>query len=324
MDYNERPDFEGGISCDTAPFDMKTPIDYKVMMDYLDACEERYPFLARGVIGTTIAGRSIPFVRLGAEKAMKNVLYVGSHHAMEWITTSILLRFIGEYCCLYKLCRRIYSISMPFLFNNRTIYVVPMLNCDGVELQRYGVDPDFVMKDRLISMNGGSEDFSNWQANLRGVDLNHNYNAGFTEYKMLERELGIFGGGPTKYSGEYPESEPETASLVSFIRQIEPSMVITLHSQGEEIFYTSGGETTPRSRQMQALSGMSGYKLSEPEGTAAYGGLTDWFIKEFQCLHLQLNAGWNKSLPLKTFPRICAAREIFTATIVIQEVRNVC
>lgn len=319
MDYNERPDFEGGFTCDTAPFDMKTPIDYKVMMDYLDACEASYPFLVRGVIGTTIAGRSIPFVRLGAEKTMKNVLYVGSHHAMEWITTSILLRFIGEYCCSYKLCRRMYSISMPFLFNNRTIYVVPMLNCDGVELQRYGIDQNFVMRNRLISMNGGSEDFSNWQANLRGVDLNHNYNAGFTEYKMLERELGIFGGGPTKYSGEYPESEPETASLVSFIRQMEPSMIITLHSQGEEIFYTSGGETAPRSRQIaKALSGMSGYKLSEPEGTAAYGGLTDWFIREFKRPSFTIECGHGTNpLPLKDFfPVYVQLREmLFTAPL---------
>ena len=52
-------------------------------------------------------------------------------------------------------------------------------------------------------------DFTHWQANARGVDLNHNYDAGFLEYKQIEAEQGILGGGPTRYSGECPESEPE-------------------------------------------------------------------------------------------------------------------
>ena len=49
-------------------------------------------------------------------------------------------------------------------------------------------------------MNGGSEDFTRWQANVRGVDLNHNYDAGFDAYKQLEPSLGITGGGPTRQS----------------------------------------------------------------------------------------------------------------------------
>ena len=90
--------------------------------------------------------------------------------------------------------------------------------------------------------------------------------------------------GKSKYSGEFPESEPEVSALCNFIRfnQEEIQGVISLHTQGEEIFYRSKGYEAPRSEFIaKRISRMTGYALSEADGTASYGGLTDWFIKEF-------------------------------------------
>ena len=39
---------------------------------------------------------------------------------------------------------------------------------------------------RGLKYNQQSDDFSHWQANARGVDLNHNYDSGFYEYKKIE------------------------------------------------------------------------------------------------------------------------------------------
>jgi g-D-glutamyl-meso-diaminopimelate peptidase len=77
-----------------------------------------------------------------------------------------------------------------------------MLNPDGVDLQIKGIEAGGILSERLLKMNG-REDFSHWQANARGVDLNHNYDAGFHEYKKLEKENDICAGA-TRYSGEYP------------------------------------------------------------------------------------------------------------------------
>ena len=88
------------------------------------------------------------------------VLYVGAHHAMELITSVLLLRFVNELSEFVKTKSRVYSYDTKYLLSTRTIYVIPMLNPDGVDYQINGVSRDNVLYDRLIKMNGGSEDFS--------------------------------------------------------------------------------------------------------------------------------------------------------------------
>ena len=117
-------------------------------------------------------------------------------------------------------------------------------------------------------MSGG--DFSHWQANARGVDLNHNYKEGFDSYKAVERERGIC-PGPTLYSGEYPESEPESRFAASLVRALRPCLTVSLHSQGEELYFTERAAACAG-----WFSGVTGYSLSVAEGTAKYGGLTDY------------------------------------------------
>ena len=257
------------------------PIDYKYLMSTLQDYSERYPFIGITYVGTSVLGRGIPMVTLGdSSRRRKSILYVGCHHGMEWITTGILLRFIEEYCNAYEIGRYVCNVSIPRLYQRRCIHIIPQLNVDGADLQINGAG-DSVMKERLISMNGG-EDFSRWQANARGVDLNHNYDAGFYEYKALEKTLSIEDGCASKYSGVSPESEPEVASLTSFLRYSDDvGMVLTLHSQGEEIYCGDKNVYVPRRRSLASLiSRLTGYSLTSPEGTAAYGGLSDWVTRE--------------------------------------------
>lgn len=257
------------------------PFDHAEMMTVIGEMSARYPELSVGTLGRSMLGRNIPILEVG--KGKKRVIYIGAHHGMEGITAALLLRFVNEYIELWRAGSVIGKIPMRTLFEARSICIVPMLNPDGVEYALHGVSEDNPMRERVIAMNGGKHDFSHWQANARGVDLNHNYHAGFEEYKALEREMGIVGGASTKYSGEHPESEPETAYLCNYIRfQGDFSLALTLHTQGEEIYYTSCGESLPCSERIaRHLAELSDYRLAKPEGTAAYGGFTDWFIREF-------------------------------------------
>ncbi len=256
------------------------PFDYGEMMQALNSLSEKYPFAELFYLGNSILGRSIPVVKLGHGRG--EVLYVGSHHGMEWLTSALLVRFLWELCHAIEEEHRIYDISPALLLSARTLYILPMLNPDGVEYQIHGIDDDNPLGERVLEMNGGSEDFSHWQANARGVDLNHNYDAGFAAYKKLEADAGILSGAPTRYSGEAPESEPEVRMLCDFIRFHDSLRgVMTLHTQGEEIFYRSGGVELPRSRIIaRRLSELCGYKLSVAEGLASYGGLTDWCVQK--------------------------------------------
>jgi g-D-glutamyl-meso-diaminopimelate peptidase len=163
-------------------------------------------------------------------------------------------------------------------------------------MQINGIKKADVLYERQIKMNKGSEDFSHWQANARGVDLNHNYNAGFYEYKRIERELGIDGGAPTRYSGEYPESEPEVQSLCNMIRALNVERIYSFHTQGEEIYYTSGETEPSESLEIgKKFEELCGYKLSRPEGPAAYGGLLDWAITRMKIPSFTFECGLGKN-----------------------------
>ena len=301
--------------------DFPCPMDHDAMMRCLDLFIQRYDFLSVYSMGTSLFGKEIPMVRIGNEKAARAVLYVGAHHGMEWITTILLLRFINEYCEYYKGHRRIFNINPEYLFRSRLICIVPMLNPDGVDLQIHGAD-SVPFRDKLIEMNRGSTDFSHWQANGRGVDLNHNYNAGFAEYKALERASDILGGSPTRFSGEYPESEPEVGALANYLRFDDSiKLILTLHTQGEEIYYSSGSICPPKAKNIaRLLSRMSGYALSEAQGMAAYGGLSDWAIREMHLPSFTIECGKGiNPLPLQSnFSVYTAIREmLFTAPILV-------
>ena len=288
-----------------------TPLDHNGLSEHLQRYSERYSFLGIGSLGCSILGKDIPLLTLGHGPA--GILYVGAHHGMEWMTSLLLLRFVNELCEYARNNRTAYRMSVTQLLESHTLYVIPMLNPDGVDYQIHGVGGDNPLRDRVLRMNGGSEDFSHWQANARGVDLNHNYDAGFAEYKQIELDNGIPCGAPTRFSGEAPESEPEVAYLCNFIRFHEDLRgVLTLHTQGEEIFYQSGGRAPAKSASVaRRLSQLCGYRLSTAMGAAAYGGLTDWCVQKMELPSFTLECGRGTNpLPLSAcFPIYANLRE---------------
>lgn len=269
-------------------------ITWEDLMENLRECGEKYRFLKIRTVGRSFRGRQIPMVSIGSGK--KRILYVGTHHGSEGITASVLLQYIEDASRLILEGKRIGGVSAEYLVGSRQIDIIPMLNPDGVEISVRGVSKGDVMYERLLKMNEGKEDFTHWQANGRGVDLNHNYNDMFGEYKASERKMGIFGGSRGKYSGEYPESEPETAALCHYIRSERPCNIITLHSQGEELYYESRGFVLPEGEKNALIaSKLTGYSLGKTKGTASSGGLLDWVTREcgIPCLTVECGKGEN-------------------------------
>ncbi len=244
-----------------------SPLDAAALDGAIRTLTELEPSLWVACAGYSILHRPLTYIRLGQGRPC--MLYVATHHAMEWICGRILLLF-AEY---------LIGAEPRGQAPHGTFYILPLLNPDGVELQSGGFDEKGILAERQLRANGLSRDFSLWQANARGVDLNHNYETGFYAYRAVERELGIEGGAPTRYSGAAPLSEPETRALVNLICNLVPDAVLTLHAQGREMFL--GGSPAPHTAlAAEVLARRSGYRVAAPEGPAAYGGLTDWLCAE--------------------------------------------
>lgn len=224
------------------------------------------------VIGKSVMERDLYCLKTG--RGEKKLLLTGAHHGLEYITSMFLMKFIGEYSNCLLADRKMLDYNVRKLFCGITLYIVPMVNPDGVDIAVNGLDITNEYHRRLISMVGIHSFRKVWQANARGVDLNHNYDALW--HRTVEKP------SPTLYGGDYPESEPETGAICSLIRRIQPDMLICFHSQGGEIYYDFDGSAEKNAEEIAAkMSCVSGYKKASPEGSASYGGCKDWFIKEF-------------------------------------------
>lgn len=106
--------------------------NYSLMSQNLSTLNRTYPFLNIQTVGSSVLGKNIYVIKLG--KGTKKVFYSASIHANEWITSVLLMKFIEDYCIAYNNNSRLYGYSVRRLFNSVSIYIMPMVNPDGVDL----------------------------------------------------------------------------------------------------------------------------------------------------------------------------------------------
>ncbi|ENJ9655072.1 LysM peptidoglycan-binding domain-containing protein [Clostridium botulinum] len=285
--------------------DTNVDYTYGIMESDIKALKARYPFIQVGIAGKSVLGKNLYYIKLGS--GPNEVFYNGAHHALEWITAPLLMKFIEDFSKAYSEGSEIKGYNIRDIWNRSSIYIMPMVNPDGVDLVINGLQVDNPYYEDLIEWNKGSMDFSqNWQANIRGVDLNHNYNASWYESKIAEESYGIYGPGPTRYGGPYPESEPESRNVADFTRRHNFRLILAYHSQGEVIFWTYRDIIPPGAREIGELfSKVSGYELSEPYGIASYAGYKDWFISEYRRPGFTIEVGKGTNpLPISQFDEI--------------------
>ena len=94
------------------------PTDIPFTSELLQVCIQglmvRYPFLSRRTIATTAYRRPVSALSLGT--GPRTVLYNASHHANEWITTPLLMKFLEEYAHAVSVNGRIFGLDAQKLF----------------------------------------------------------------------------------------------------------------------------------------------------------------------------------------------------------------
>ena len=282
----------------------KKAYDYETLEKHIEKFKIRYPFCEVFSIGESVNRKKIYCIKAGWGE--NRVFYNGAHHGAEWITSALLMKFLEKYMEAYISGKDISETPAEFLLSNVTLYVVPMVNPDGVDLSINGGRVYTADFPRLFRQNNNSSDFTKWQANFNGVDLNHNYDAMWGLSRQGEKEHGILGPGPTRYAGEKPFSEPETIALKEFTETTDIKLAMAFHSQGQEVYYGFNDKEPIYSLFLaNALTLGTPYTPSIPEGIASYGGYKDWFIETTGkvCFTIEVGKGENP-LPLSDLPQI--------------------
>lgn len=281
------------------------PPDYRRVSAWIERLHEHYGDLVQvSVIGRSVLGRRIYGLRMGGRRS--TVLYCGGVHGREWMTTLLMLYFAEDMLNAYAAHRRICEMDVRKLMDTGGLMIVPALNPDGVEISINGGDCpglEAYLNEDLFRRCHSREFCRRWKANARGVDINRNFNAGWDEMRAIAMENGIVGPSSAGWTGEYPESEPETQAVVRLCGEIAFRHVMAFHSQGEEIYWNYRTFTPAKAHLMaRMMSVSSGYALREPQLSASSAGLKDWFMEKYHAPAFTVEIGRGECpIPLSTF-----------------------
>ena len=266
-----------------------------------------YPFLRTELLTETVFGRKIRTLVIGT--GARKVIYSASHHANEWITTPVLLKFAEEFAQAIETGSRIFGTDARELAKMTTIYMVPMVNPDGVDLVTGAITAGEGQYEtaRRMAQNYPAIPFPDgWKANLLGVDLNLQYPAGWLQAREIKFSQGYTRPGPRDYVGRAPLNQRESRALAGYTEYIDPDLVLAYHTQGQEIYWQFDDIDVPGAQELgERLAAASGYTLTQPERNSSFAGYKDWFIKEFRRPGYTIEAGRGSNpLPIEQFDEI--------------------
>lgn len=278
-----------------------------ILQNNIEQLRKRYRFLQTGNIGYSVLGKSIPYIRIGS--GTKEVMYSAAIHANEWITAVVLMKFVEDFAKAYESNGFIYGYSTREIFNNTSIYIVPMVNPDGVDLVTgvVGENTGVYNQYRDISLNFPGIPFpSGWKANFNGVDLNLQFPAGWLNARRIKFAQGYTKPAPRDFVGEGPLTEPEALALYNFTLIHDFRLILAYHTQGEVIYWKYADYLPEGSQEIgERFAETSGYSLDLTPPESAFAGYKDWFIQEYNRPGYTIEAGLGENpLPISQFEKI--------------------
>jgi hypothetical protein len=239
----------------------------------LQALEQAYPQIARlYAVGLSLENRKIYALKISdnaaLDEAEAEVLFLGCHHAREWISVEVpflLAKHLLENYASDPAVRR--------LVDRSEVWVVPLVNPDGLEYTTHFYR--YWRKNRRLNADGSF-----------GVDLNRNYDYawGYDDEGSSPEPVSEV------YRGQAPFSEPEAQAVRDLFAGRHFRALISYHSYAQVILYPWGYATAPTDQEplhqslaaqmsalMEAVNGrVYGFGPSAVSSYLTNGDTTDW------------------------------------------------
>ena len=283
------------------------PYSYALNTILLDGLAARYPFITEGLAGRSVMGKRLETATLGT--GGRQVFYNASHHANEWITSLVLMKYLENYAKAYATGGSIFRVEARTLFDSVTLHLLPLVNPDGVDLVTGALPAEDSYYQQAKALSAYYPDIpfpSGWKANIAGVDLNLGYPAGWEQAREIKFAQGYTRPGPRDYVGSGPLEEPENRGVYRYTRERDFLLTLSYHTQGEVIYDRYLNFDPPGSGEIaEAFSRASGYAVADTPYQSGFAGYKDWFIQTYNRPGYTIEAGLGVNpLPLSEFPSI--------------------
>ena len=285
----------------------EVPVTSERNQQYLQQIAEKYPFTRLEKVGTTDFQRPIWMLTIGTGK--RHVLFTAAHHANEWITALVLLKYAEELSDAVGREGILFGQRAKEMADAVTIHLIPLVNPDGVDLVTGAIpqeSPQYEMARQLAARYPAIPFPDGWKANLLGTDLNLNYPAGWLQARQIKFSQGFTRPGPRDYVGRAPLNQLETEALAELTQRLNPELVLAYHSQGKEIYWQFRDYQVSGARQLgEVMARVSGYTLADTPYASSFAGYKDWFIQNFRRPGYTVEVGSGENpLPLSQFAQI--------------------
>lgn len=227
--------------------------------------------------GTSADGRELLCATLGNPQADRQVIITAGVHAREYVNSFAVMRQLEYY--LQNMDTSAYGQhTFRELFDEVCMIIVPMVNPDGLTMAMEGLSAirsaelRATVKDicRSLGVTGDAaiDKYLNnyWKANARGVDLNRNFDALWSEHAD-----GVGTPWSKDYKGSSAMSETETAYLVALTESLSnPVASVCVHSQGEIIYwrcFQEGAFERQNRRLADLAADLTGYAIIDENQT---------------------------------------------------------
>ena len=149
--------------------------------------------------------------------------------------------------------------------------------------------------------------FCGWKfLKLTGVDLNLQFPAGWEQAKEIKYSQGFTSPAPRDFVGYGPLTEPESLAVYNFTLRNNFRLVISYHTQGQEIYWNFQNINPPNGYQIGTqFANANGYTLANVPFNSSFAGYKDWFIQNYNRPGYTIEAGLgNNPLSISQFNEI--------------------